>query len=459
MKILIVGAGEAGVYLARVLSDEGHEIVIIDHDQSRLATVEESLDVKAVLGHGAAAGVLERAGAWGADMALAVTNDDEVNMLAAFFCKVQGAKRTIVRLKGGENLQYHRNFYKKWLGFDSILVPNELCSQEILELVRAKQAVAVENFADGRIQMRQIQVTPSSKWINQKLARVKMPEQTLVTAVIRGGEITIPSGDTEIAAGDELLIVGHTHAMDGFEKLGGRSGNGETLVVIIGGGELGLSVARSLEYTNTQVRLIEEDRERAEAISDELDEVTVLHGDGTDAVLLREVGADNADVFISACGADEMNLMSCQLAKDMGAKKTIALVKKADYVAIYQKLGIDAAISPRLLLAQKILRYVRSGAISTIAVIGEGKAEVIEIEAMPESKVTGAPISRIGFPRGAIIGAVAREEKVFIPDGSFQIQPGDSCIVFTFNENLPLVEKFFRGRKKLVFWDGKGGGP
>jgi len=446
MKVLIIGAGEVGQHLARVLSQDNHQIVMVDNERSVLDWLDESLDIRVVEGHGASAGVLERAGAWGADIVLAVTNDDEVNMLAAYFAKVQGAKRAIVRLKGGEYLRFHRHFYKKSLSIDAILVPNELCAQEITELVRTRQAVAVENFADGQIQMRQVRVTEKSPWAGHKLKKVKMPKQTLVAAVIRGREITIPSGDSEIHLDDELLIIGHVDAMGELGKFGGRRSKDANLVVIVGGGELGLSVARSLEYSDIRARLIEEDRDRAEALSEELENVTVIHGDGADVDLLKEVGVAHADVFIAACGADEKNLMSTQLAKNLGAQKAIALVKKPSYVSIYHELGVDAAISPRLLVAQNILRYVRSGAIASIAVIAEGKAEVIEIAAMEGSKITRGPLHKLGFPRGAIIGSVVRGSKVVVPTGEFQIKPHDSCIVFSFVENLPQIEKFFRGK-------------
>lgn len=451
MKILIIGAGEVGQHLAKMFCDESHDIVVLDLDRSRLDRIEESLDLRVVEGHAAAAGVLERAGAWGADLVLAVTNSDETNMLAAYFAKVQGAGRTIVRIKSADILEYHRHFYKRTLGFDSILVPNELCAQEIIELIRARQAVAVENFADGRIQMRQVQLPEKSPWVGQTLSKIKMPKQTLVTAIIRGREILIPNGGSEIRAEDELLVVGRAEAMDEMEKFASRRRTETHLVIIVGGGELGLSVAQALEHSEIRVKLLEEDRARAEFLSAELDNVTVVHGDGTDQGLLKEMGADHADVFVSACGEDEKNLMSCQLAKNLGAKKTIALVKKPDYVSIYQKLGVDAAISPRLLVAQKILRYVRSGAIATIAVIAEGKAEVIEMKAMPESKVTTAPLAKLGFPRGAVIGSVVRGREVFIPDGEFQVQAEDDCIVFTFLDTLPQVEKFFSGKRKSLF--------
>lgn len=458
MKILIIGAGEVGQHLARVLSHENHEIVMVDRDRTRLERIEDSLDIQVVEGHGCSAGVLERAGAYGADIFLAVTNDDEVNMLAAYFAKVQGAKHTIVRLREHEHLRFHRRFYSQALGFDSILVPNELCAQEIIELIRTRQAVAVENFADGKIQMRQVQVDGKSPWADKKLARIKMPRQTLVTAVIRGSEIMIPYGETEIKVDDELLIVGKTEAMGELDQYASRRKHGPELVVIVGGGELGLSVAHSLDYSDIRVRLIEEDKARAEEISEDLDSVMVLLGDGTDVGLLKEVGADHADAFISAAGEDEKNLMSCQLAKNMGAKKTIALVKKPDYVNIYQQLGIDAAISPRLLVAQKILRYVRSGAVTSIAVIVEGKAEVIEMRATDGSKITSAPLARIGFPRGAIIGSVVRENEVYIPDGEFQVRENDSCVIFTFLSNLSQVEKFFKGKRKSLLKNLSGGG-
>ncbi len=457
MKILIIGAGEAGQYLAGMLSGEGHEIVMIDRDPERLALVEDSLDIKTVQGHGAAAGVLEQAGAWGSDLVLAVTNNDEVNMLAAFLAKTQGAGRTIVRIRGGEHLHFHRHFYKRTMGFDSILVPNELCAQEIMELIRARQAVAVENFADGQIQMRQVQVTGDSQWSGQALSRIKMPRRTLVTAIIRGPEIYIPDGESEIKADDELLVIGKKDSMDELDKFAQRRKAAKAkLVIIVGGGELGLSVAHSLDYSDIKTRLIEDDQERARVISEELENVMVVHGDGTDLDLLKETGTDHADVFISSCAEDEKNLMICQLAKNLGADKTIALVKKPDYVPLYQQLGIDSAISPRLLVAQRILRFVRRGAVTSIAVIAEGKAEVIELKASEGSKITGTPLHRIGFPKGAIIGSVVRGDKVYIPDGDFQIEPDDSCVVFTFLSTLSMVEKLFQGKKKNLIANLKG---
>ncbi len=457
MKILIIGAGEVGHHLARVLSDENHQITMVDLDAARLSRLEDQLDIKGVTGHGASAAVLERAGGWGADIVLAVTNNDETNMLAAYFAKVQGAKRTIVRVRQGDFLAYHRYFYRNALGIDSILVPNELCAQEIIELVRARQAVAVENFAEGRVQMRQVQVTDKSAWANQKLSRIKMPPQTLVTAIIRAREILIPDGNSQILPEDELLVVGKTNQMDQLDKYATRRKFEPRLVIIVGGGELGYSIAQYLEETEIRVKLIEENRERAVYLSGELDDVVVVHGDGTDAALLREIGADHCDVFISSSGIDEKNLMSCQLAKNMGAQKAIALVKKPDYVTLYQQLGVDAAISPRLLVAQSILRYVRSGAIASLAVIGEGKAEVIQMKAAAESKITSGPIAKVGFPRGAIIGSVARNGEVFIPDGNSQIRPDDDCIVFTFIQTLPQVEKFFSGKRKSFFNSLTGG--
>ncbi|MFO8057259.1 MAG: Trk system potassium transporter TrkA [bacterium] len=457
MKILIIGAGEVGHHLARVLSAENHQITMVDLDSARLARLEDQLDIKGVAGHGASASVLERAGGWGADIVLAVTNSDETNMLASYFAKVQGAKRTIVRIRQGDFLAYHRYFYRNVLGVDSILVPNELCAQEIIELVRARQAVAVENFAEGRVQMRQVQVTDKSAWANQKLARIKMPPQTLVTAIVRGREILIPNGDSRIMPEDELLVIGKTNQMDQLDKYATRRKFEPRLVIIVGGGELGFSVAQYLEETEIRVKLIEENRGRAEYLSGELDDVVVVHGDGTDAALLREIGADHADVFISSSGIDEKNLMSCQLAKNMGAKKAIALVKKPDYVTIYQQLGVDAAISPRLLVAQSILRYVRSGAIASLAVIGEGKAEVIQMRASDDSKIASAPLTKVGFPRGAIISAVSRNGEVFIPDGDSRIKPGDDCIIFTFVQTLPQLEKFFSGKRKSFLNSLTGG--
>jgi len=448
VRILIIGAGEVGEHLARMLTQERHHVVIVDHDPEQLSRIEEMLDVQVVPGHGASAAVLERAGAFNADILLAVTSQDEVNLLAALFAKHMGARRAIIRIKNSDYVRYHRLFYKRVVGYDSMLVLNDLCAQEISELVRRHRAVAVENFAAGRIQMRQLKVTPDSAWAGKTLAKAKIPKGILVTAVIGEKEITIPRGDTQIRPGDELLLIGRQETMEKVEEITERLNASVRHLIVMGGGDLGLAVAQAFEYSGVKVKLIESDINRAKLLAENLDEVMVIHGDGTDHALLTEIGAANADVFVATGGQDEKNLLACQLAKAMGVKKTIALVEKPDYVTLYPRLGIDAAISPRLLVAQKILRYVRSGLISTIAVIQEGKAEVIEMKALPESKIVGTPLSRVGFPKGAVIGSILRKEEVIIPDGDEVIQPDDSCIIFTFLSTVPQVEKLFTPRKK-----------
>jgi trk system potassium uptake protein TrkA len=447
MKIVIIGAGEVGFYLAKVLSNENHEIVMIDQSRAPLERIDELLDVQTVQGHGAGAPVLELAQAFSADLVLAVTSSDEVNLLAAFLAKRQGAKRTVVRIKSTEDLRYHRKFYQESLALDFILVPTELCAEKIIELVRQTQAVAVESFAEGQIQMRRIKVKPDSPWVDKPLSMTKRPRQTLVVAVIGEKDISIPRGDTVINSNDDLLVIGRRESMEELEKLYAQNAGSARNVILVGGGELGLTVARSFEYTDIRLKLIEEELDRARELSEDLDGVMVIHGDGTDRRLLTEVGVAGVDVFISACGEDERNLMSCQLAKAMGAKRTIALVEKPSYVEIYEKIGIDAAISPRLMAAEKILRYVRSGLITSIAVIAEGKAEVVEMEALPDSKIVGVPLSKVGFPQGAIIGPILRGKEVIIPTGSDMVQPGDICIIFTFLASLSRVEKMFVPKK------------
>lgn len=447
MKIVIIGAGEEGSYLAKLLAQEKHEIVVVDHNPAKVERVEELLDVRGVVGHGSSAAVLELAGVFSCDLLIAATNNDEVNLLAARLGKCQGAKRAVVRVQSSDYLGYHRYFYQRHLGFDALLMPSELCAQEIVELVRQNQAVAVEKFAGGQIQMRRVVLTEGSALASKSLAKSKIPKQCLVTALIRDHQIIIPTGDTILQVGDDLLVIGKAESMDHLEREAGREVSKGRSVILVGGGEIGLSVARSLDYTPVRVKLVEEDKHRALELAEELDRVEVIQGDGTDLELLTELGVKDSDVYVSACGEDEKNLLGCQLAKNYGAKKTIALVKKPDYITLYQKLGVDAAISPRVLLAQHVLRYVRSGHVSSIAVIEEGKAEVVEMRAEEGSKIVSAPLAKVGFPAGAIVGSIVREGKVIIPRGADQVQAGDVCIVFAFLSSIPALEKIFSGPK------------
>jgi trk system potassium uptake protein len=431
MNILIVGLGEVGSYLAKVLSTEGHSITVVDPDLARMRKVADLLDVQAVHGDGSRPDVLDRADAHQADLLLAVSNDDKVNMLTCLFGKRIGAKKTVLRLRDTSAVRKSKTIFRKNLQYDLLLSLDDLAAEEVVKTVRQNQAFAVDNFAEGKVQLRRFVLAEDSPYAGQQVKDLKLPAGMLITAIDRDHEVLVPGGSDDLRVGDEVFVLGEAKAIAGFEKkLGGKQGKARN-VVVFGASGLALQVAQQLQREGVEVRVIVEERADAERMSEMLKGAVVLHADATDMNFLQEEHVGEADAFLGISEEDERNLMSCQLSKSLGVARTVALVQKPDYVSLYQRLGIDVAVSPRLLCANRILAFVRSRSISTIATIEEGKAEVLEIELPAGSSLVGKPLKEAGFPRGCVVAALTREDgAVVIPRGDDELRAHDQMVLF-----------------------------
>lgn len=431
MNILIVGLGEVGSYLAKVLSTEGHAVTIVDQDLHRMRRVADLLDVQSVHGDGSRPDVLDRAEAHRADLVLAVSNDDKVNMLTCLFGKRIGAKKTVLRLKDTTAFRRSKTFFRKNLLYDLLLSLDDLAAEEIVKTVRLNQAVGVDNFAEGRVQMRRFKLDESSNFVGVAVKDLKIPQGVLITAIDRDHEVIVPGGSDVLAVGDEIFVLGEPRSIAAFEKRTGARPHYLKSIVVYGSSGVAVQVCQAMQRYNVAVRAIVDDRVEAERLSEILEGVVVLHAEATDLNLLQEERVGEANAFLGISDEDELNLMSCQLARNLGVGRTVALVQKPDYVSLYQQLGIDVAVSPRLLCANRILAFVRSRSISTIATIEEGKAEVLEIEVQPGSRLVGSKLKDAGFPRGCVVGAITREEgEVLIPTGEDEIQAHDQMVIF-----------------------------
>jgi trk system potassium uptake protein TrkA len=445
VNIVVVGLGEVGSHLSKVLASEGHAVTVIDTDFHRLRRIGDDLDVQVVHGDGSRPDVLDRAQADSADLLLAVSNDDNVNMLSCLFAKRIGTKRTVLRVKDMTPFARFRTFFKKNLMFDQILSLESLAAVEIVKTIRQNKAVGVENFAEGKVQLRRLRLGEDSALIGRAVKELKIPSGMLIAAIDRHHEVIIPSGDDVCEAEDEVLVIGDPKAMQAFEKKTGIRSTSLRSVVMFGSSGIVVQVADALQRLKVDTRIIVSQRDEAERLAARLDGPVVLHGDGTDLGLLREEHVGEADSFLGLSDQDEINLMSCQLAATLGVKRTVALVHKPDYVHLYQQLGVDVAISPRLLCASSILSLVRSGSLRTIAVIEEGKAEAIELEVPAGSKLVGRKMSEAGFPRGCVVGAIVREDgEIVIPRGNTEIRALDDLVVFVLNEVVERVIELVR---------------
>jgi trk system potassium uptake protein TrkA len=440
MNILIIGLGEVGSHLAKVLSMEGHRVSVIDCDLHRLRRVTDSLDVQAVHGDGSRPDVLDRAEADRADLLLAVSNDDNVNMLACLFAKRIGTKQSVLRVKDLTPFRRFRTFFKKNLMFDLVLSIEELAAVEIVKTIRQNQAIAVENFAEGKIQMRRLRLGEESRLVGVAVKDLKIPAGMLITAIDRDHQILIPSGDDVIQRDDEVFVLGEPKAVGAFEKLTGIRSASLRSVIMYGGSGIVAQVCDALQRLRVDTRVIVPDRDEAEQLAARLDGAVVLQGEATDVALLREEKIGEADAFLGLSNHDELNLMSCQLAANLGVPRTVALVQKPDYVSLYERLGVGVAISPRLLCANSILSFVRSGSVATIATIEEGKAEVLQIEVRPGSRMVGRTLREAGLPRGAVVGAIARQNgDIVIPRGEDRIEALDNLVIFVMTEVVDKV--------------------
>jgi trk system potassium uptake protein TrkA len=446
MDIVVIGAGEVGSHLADILSREGHRVSVVDSRPEKGARLMESMDVQAITGDGSAADTLNSAGASRADLAVAVTNDDKVNMLACLVAKHLGARRVILRLRETKRISGYRYFYKRSLGFDVVLSTEELAAEEIAATVREQHALEVESFADGRVQLRRLRIRQESELTSETLAELRLPGGLLVAAVMRKSAFFVPTGETQLAVDDQIYVIGRAPDLDEFELLSGARKLGRRSIVIMGGGGVGREIARKLDgLPGMSIRVLERDPEIARGIASEFNEVMVLVGDGSDLDLLLEERIGEANVFIATTKDDENNMVACQLARSLGVERTVAVINKASYRKIYDLLGVDQAISPRVLCANRILRFVRSSSVSSIAVIADGRGEVLELEVKHKRGKGARKVKNLGLPRGTVIGAVVRGSEVLIPSGDTMVEDGDHVILFTLPENLGDVEEMFSG--------------
>jgi trk system potassium uptake protein len=445
MNIVVVGMGEVGKHIALYLSNENHNVTIIDNSPAALAEAEETMDVLALAGPGGSLSTLKKAEVGKADLLIAVTDDEEVNLLCAYTAKQLGTKKVIARVSSQDYIEGQTGFYHNILGIEMVISPQVLAAIEFQKQIRSIGAVLVENYAENRIELIQLPLDEQLKVVGKRLQEISMPEGTLVAAILRSGNLIIPRGGDELLLNDEVFIIGKVSSIPKAEELFGKKKRGAARkVVIVGGGNIGFSIARSLEKDNIDVTIIERDKNICRRLSEELNNVLVVNGDGTNINLLKEIGVDKCDALVSVVShGEEINLLSGLIAKKLGAQKAIVLVHRPSYQELYEQVGIDATVSPRLVTANQILKYVRQGEIIGVSVLEGGKAEIIELVAGEDSKAANKPLREIKFPQGAIVGALAGKSGVVIPTGNDEILPGMTVILITTPEARTKVERLF----------------
>ncbi len=447
MRIMIVGAGQVGRYLCEKFSSEGQEVVLIDKNEGKLQRLERELNILTVHGSGASARILAEAGISKTDLFIAVTDSDEVNLVACFVSRHYDVKTRIARVRSEELLMQDSVLNEEVLGIDLIISPNWAMADEIIKLIQVSEAFDTAEFSDGQVLLLGYSVHDDHPFIGKSLheiGRLSADTQYVMTAIIRQGETIIPRGEDVIQAGDKIYLMMLRRDMTRVEKLFNFSSRLPGRIFIIGGGDIGYMVARQLEETPIEIKIVEIDQRRCEFLSENLSSCIVLNMDGLDAQALIEEGIDKADLVIAVTRSATTNILGSLLAKHHGARRCIVKITRHDFIPMLDKLGIDVALSPRQVAADMIIRYVRRADIVSVATILDTDAEVIEVSVPDSKRFDHVALKDLKIPAGSLVGAVVRDGRPFIPSGDSVIQPGDNLVIFFTKEAARKVEDFFQ---------------
>ena len=439
MNVIVIGAGEVGLHLARVLSSQDHDVVLIDNDRKRLAGIEERLDVTTLHGDGTHQHILCQADVAKCDLLLAVSNRDNVNLVASRLATGLGARRSVVRTSHLEAIVNRRGMYRALFNVSFLLSTQLLTTSRIMERVRQHHNQMIEEFLGGVVQLRQVEVEKGSRAASKTLAELGLPSQALAVAMFRGNELSVPRGETGIDPGDRLLIVASAERMARAERLFSEESESLGTVVVVGGGETAQAVCRALLNYPVRLKVIERNKERCTELAQALPQAMVLHGTATDTTLLMEEFVERATHFLALTGDDETNVVASLLARDQGVRKIITLVHRPDMVTLCQRIGLDATLSPRQIAAERILEYIESDFISNIATVAGGRAHIFERVAQPGSRISGRTLADGVLPAGALVVAIQRGEDIWVPHGDDAIEDGDLLVLFSLQESLDAV--------------------
>jgi len=445
-RYVVMGAGEVGFHLARTLSQQGHDVAVIELDPAKQTRIEEDLDALAVLGNGSHPHVLLAAGAAQCELFMAVSSSDEANLSAAALAKHLGAERAVVRVGVAEEVITYRRDLEEVFSVDLLLSTQLLTTTRVLNQILGHNTVAVEYLAGGQVQLRKLHLDGTSPLVQKPLRDVDLPRNALIVALFRGDDLIIPGGDDLAEIGDDALILGTSEAIEETELAVARDRHRiGTVVVGGGGGGTGRSVARRLEPLNVHVKIIERDKQRAQSIARAFPHSEVLHGDITDLALLKAERIDQAETFVALSGNEESNLMASLLAQEIGVPNVSALVERAETSELWKRLGLKQVISPRSLATERIQEYIDSGYSSNIVSLQSGQAQVLERRLAKASPAAGVTLAEMKPPRGVIVGAVKRGDRVFVPDGNDRLDEGDLVILFVEEDEIETVRLLFPG--------------
>ena len=449
MRVLVAGGGQVGALIARRLSREGNQVTVVDASPERCRQLESQLDAKVVQGSAASVVTLRAAGLADAEMLIAVSNVDEINLLACLVAQVESRARVkVARLRTHEADEWRRLAAAAGVQIDLVIHAETDIAERIMRVIRVPGVSDILEFAEGRVRLFGMNVEPES-WVAGKtleaLDRAGPPRDSLIALIFRGAQVIVPHGAEVLRPGDHIYVVATRDNLDevlGFMGLGER--RDPLRVFVVGGKQIGILVARQLERRGIAVKLFEREPGRCEKIAGLLRDTVVVNADGTDQAVLEEARVDGVDAFLALTNDDEDNIIASLLARRLGVRKVVALINRLGYLSLAQRLGVNATVSPRLTTVDSVLRYVRRGRVTSVTTFREEEAEAIELVAGEGTRYVGKRLRDVRFPRGAIVGAIVRPDgEVRVPRGEATISAGDRVIFFALEGSVPQLESAF----------------
>ncbi|HOW40786.1 MAG TPA: Trk system potassium transporter TrkA [Bacteroidales bacterium] len=445
MRIVIAGAGEVGTHLAKMLSNENHEIVLIDPEEVRLKPIDSALDILTHEGSATSVRLLRDTLVKRTDLFIAVTHSEDTNIISAIMAKRFGAIKTIARI---DNLDFFESstldFFKS-IGIDSLIYPELIAAREVLGLLHETGASDFMEFCNGKLMMYVQKLQENAPIINKSLQEIAATNRTdkyRAVAIKREGKTIIPRGNEHFQLGDTVYVISSLEGMDEMMKTSGTRNFEAKNVMILGGSRIGKHIAIHMQRS-CEVKLVDIDTKKCESLSEILDNTLIINGDGRNVDLLEQEGISKMDAFVAVTGNSETNILSCLLAKKFGVKKTIAEVENIEYISLAETTGIDTIINKKISAASRIFRHTVSPIITQVKYMAGTDAEVLELNVPENSRITKGTLRSIDFPKDAIVGGGIRDGVPYIATGDTIIHANDKVVIFTLPSAYEKLNKFF----------------
>ena len=445
MRIIIAGAGEVGTHLAKMLSNENHEIILIDTEEGRLKPIDSTLDVLTYNESATSVNTLKEILQKKTDLFIAVTHSEDTNITSSILAKRFGAIKTIARIDNLDYLEHSTLEFFKSLGIDSLIYPELIAAREVLGLLHETGTTEFMEFCGGKLAMYVQKLEENAPILNRSLEEISITNSTdkyRAVAIKRQDKTIIPRGKEQFQLGDLVFVISTIEGIDEMMKTSGKENFEAKSIMILGGSRIGKHVAFYLQK-NCEVKIIDSSPERCEALADILDNTLIINGDCRNVELLEQEGISKMDAFVAVTGNSETNILSCLLAKKMGVKRTIAEVENMEYINLAENTGIDTIINKKISAASRIFRHTTNPNVTQVKYMTGTEAEVIEFNVPVNAKITKGTLRSIDFPKDAIVGGGTRDGVPFIATGDTMIKVNDKVVVFTLPSAYDKLSKFF----------------